>query len=63
VRATMLSMTAQLDSFGQMIGGPIVGTIGNLRSIRAALTTSAMLILPVVPLYWRTIRQSKERDR
>jgi len=61
VRATMLSMTAQLDAFGQMIGGPIVGALGNLRSIRAALTASAMLILPVVPLYGRTIRQTKEK--
>jgi MFS transporter, DHA3 family, tetracycline resistance protein len=57
VRATMLSMTSQLDALGQMAGGPIVGVIGNLRSIRAALTTSALLILPVVPLYGRTRKQ------
>ena len=59
VRATMLSMTSQLDAFGQIIGGPIVGIIGNLRSIRLALTTSAILILPVVPLYEKTVHQSK----
>ncbi|MBC8506040.1 MAG: MFS transporter [Anaerolineales bacterium] len=63
VRATMLSMTAQLDAFGQMFGGPIVGLVGNLRSIRAALTASAMLIIPVVPLYGRTIRQAKKNDQ
>lgn len=60
VRATMLSMTSQLDAFGQMFGGPLVGVIGNLRSIRAALTTSALLILPAVPLYEKTVGQSKE---
>jgi len=60
VRATMLSMTSQLDAFGQMFGGPLVGLVGNLRSIKAALTTSAVLILPVVPLYSRTIRQAKD---
>ncbi len=63
VRATMLSMTAQLDAFGQMVGGPIVGLVGIFRSIRLALTTSAMLILPVVPLYRRTIHQSEEIDQ
>jgi DHA3 family tetracycline resistance protein-like MFS transporter len=61
VRATMLSMTNQLDAFGQMIGGPLVGLIGNLRSIRAALTTSGILIIPAVPLYWWTTRQSDNK--
>ncbi|MFC1997341.1 MFS transporter [Chloroflexota bacterium] len=60
VRATMLSMTSQLDALGQMVGGPIVGVIGSLRSISAALTASALLILPVVPLYGRTIKQQDE---
>ena len=63
VRATMLSMTAQLDAFGQMFGGPIIGLVGNLRSIRLALTASALLILPVVPLYSRTIRQTNGSDQ
>ena len=60
VRATMLSMTSQLDALGQMAGGPIVGVVGNLRSIRAALTVSALLILPVVPLYGYTTKQQDE---
>jgi len=60
VRATMLSMTSQLDALGQIAGGPIVGVVGNLRSIRAALTLSALLILPVVPLYGRTTKQQNE---
>jgi len=62
VRATMLSMTSQLDALGQMFGGPVVGLIGNLRSIRAALTTSAILLLPVVPLYRRTVRKNEKDD-
>jgi DHA3 family tetracycline resistance protein-like MFS transporter len=60
VRATMLSMTAQLDALGQMVGGPFVGFIGNLRSIRAAITTSSIILLPVIPLYRKTMRQSEE---
>lgn len=54
VRATVLSMISQVDAVGQMAGGPIVGAIGNLRSIRAALTGSALLLAPVVPLFGRT---------
>ncbi len=60
VRATMLSMTSQLDALGQIFGGPFVGFIGNLRSIKAALTTSAIMILPAVPLYERTVHQSRQ---
>ncbi len=60
VRATMLSMTSQLDALGQMVGGPIMGVVGNIHSIRSALTVSALLILPVVPLYGRTIKQHAE---
>lgn len=60
VRATVLSMTSQLDAFGQIFGGPLVGTIGQVKSIKAALTTSALLILPVIPLYGKTIRQIKK---
>lgn len=53
VRATVLSMISQVDAVGQMAGGPVVGIIGNLRSIRAALTTSALLLSPVLPLFGR----------
>jgi DHA3 family tetracycline resistance protein-like MFS transporter len=60
VRATVLSMISQVDAVGQMTGGPILGLIGNLRSIRAALTTSAVLLAPTVPLFGRTTKQHIE---
>jgi len=37
-----------------------VGLIGNLRSIRSALTGSAILLAPTVPLFGRTAKQQKE---
>jgi DHA3 family tetracycline resistance protein-like MFS transporter len=58
VRATVLSTTNQMDALGQLIGGPITGAIGSLRSIRAALVTSGFLLLPVLPLYRRSMRES-----
>jgi DHA3 family tetracycline resistance protein-like MFS transporter len=55
VRATMFSISGQVDAVGQIAGGPPVGAIGN-RSIRAALVTSALLLLPVIPLYAMAMR-------
>jgi DHA3 family tetracycline resistance protein-like MFS transporter len=62
VRATVLSMISQVDAVGQMAGGPVVGLIGNLRSIRAALTGSALLLAPVVPLFGRAHKLEIERQ-
>jgi DHA3 family tetracycline resistance protein-like MFS transporter len=59
VRATVLSMTGQIDALGELSGGPILGAIGSLRSLRAALLTSAMVLAPTVPLYQR-IRGTKQ---
>jgi DHA3 family tetracycline resistance protein-like MFS transporter len=61
VRATMLSMTSQLDAFGQMFGGPLVGAVGSIKNIAWALSTSALLILPVVPLYHKAISVEQSR--
>lgn len=49
-RATVLSMTSQSTALGQMAGGPLVGWIGNVRSVRAALLAAALLFLPAAPL-------------
>lgn len=59
VRATVISMSAQADAFGQIAGGPVVGAIGLARSIRAALTTSALVLLPALGLYGRTVKQAE----
>jgi DHA3 family tetracycline resistance protein-like MFS transporter len=61
VRATVLSMTSQVDAFGQIIGGPIVGVLGRLRSIRVALTTSSLILLPVIPLFERLIKRHMKK--
>jgi len=56
VRATMFSVSGQADALGQICGGPGIGAIAKLISIRAALLTSASLLLPVLPLYGLTLR-------
>lgn len=61
VRATLFSVSGQVDAIGQIAGGPGVGAIGN-RSIRAALVASALLLSPVLPLYSLALRWSKRSD-
>jgi len=60
VRATVLSMRGQTDAIGQIAGGPVIGLIGNLASIRAAIFTAGLLLSPALILYARTIRHSRE---
>jgi DHA3 family tetracycline resistance protein-like MFS transporter len=51
VRATVLSMTGQIDALGEMSGGPILGSIGRLFSLHAVLIISSLTLSPTVPLY------------
>jgi MFS transporter, DHA3 family, tetracycline resistance protein len=55
VRATVLSISGQADAIGQTAGGPVLGAIGNVWGIRAALTAGALVIAPALWLYGRAI--------
>ena len=48
VRATALSARDMFDAGGQIIGGPVVGVIGTLTSIRIALLAGAAALAPAV---------------
>ena len=63
-RATVLSMSSQVDAIGQVAGGPGVGYIAQAVSVSAALVTSGLLLFPALPLIGRANRQSlaKEED-
>ena len=52
-RATTLSMFGQLDAFGQIAGGPIVGIIALYTSIQGGLVGTALLIFPTIYFLWR----------
>lgn len=54
VRATVLSMLGQADALGQMAGGPVVGFVG-LRSLRAAIVFSGLILMPALALYGRGV--------
>ncbi len=48
VRATVLSMSSQVDAVGQIAGGPLLGAIGSALSIQAALLASSLTLSPVL---------------
>ncbi len=48
VRATVFSMTSQVDAFGQILSGPLVGFIGLAVSLQAAILSTAVLLFPVL---------------
>lgn len=50
-RATVLSIQGQADALGQIAGGPVVGAVGLLSSVRAAISLSAFLLLPIIPVF------------
>jgi len=54
-RATVLSMSGQMDALGQIAGGPVVGLIGN-ASLRAAIASTGLALLPALVVYARTTR-------
>ncbi len=55
VRATVFSMRNQSDAFGQMIGGPILGAIATLVSLRVEMVVAALFLVPALYLYSRKI--------
>jgi MFS transporter, DHA3 family, tetracycline resistance protein len=56
VRATVLSMSGQANAIGQAGGGPVLGVIGNVWGIRAALAAGATVIAPALAFYARALR-------
>jgi DHA3 family tetracycline resistance protein-like MFS transporter len=59
MRATVISISGQADAIGQIAGGPIVGLIGNLVSLRAAIVTTGAILAPNVFFFARAMRHSK----
>ena len=59
VRATVLSMNGQANAFGQAAGGPAIGLIGMVRSLRAAMVASGVALSPAVALYAHALRRAQ----
>lgn len=62
VRATVLSIAGQSDAFGQIAGGPAVGVIGTIGSIRMALSASAIMLMPIILVFRQTLKRDDIQD-
>ena len=62
-RATVISMTSQLDAVGQVVGGPPLGALANRTSTSTALVASALVLTPAVFLYARLRPSSRTSGR
>ena len=60
VRATVISMTNLGDSAGEWGGGPVLGLVGNVWGIRAALAAGAAALTPALLLYALALRRGGE---
>jgi DHA3 family tetracycline resistance protein-like MFS transporter len=59
VRATVFSISGQADAIGQAAGGPVIGAIGNVWGIRAALLAGATALAPAAALLARASRSDE----
>jgi DHA3 family tetracycline resistance protein-like MFS transporter len=59
VRATIFSICSQMNSFGQIFGGPILGIIASLFAVRLSLIVSGFILLPSLFLYAYSLRKHK----
>jgi hypothetical protein len=56
VRATVNSIASQSGAVGEVAGGPAIGVVGTLASLRAALVSTGLLLAPAIVLYARALR-------
>ncbi len=61
VRATVFSMRGQADALGQMIGGPLIGLVATVFSLRAVMVLAGLMIAPALLLYRRSLGQRPAR--
>jgi len=59
VRATVLSIDGQTDALGQIAGGPALGALATLGSLRAALALAGAILAPALLLFVRAGRQGR----
>lgn len=59
VRATVLSMSGQVDSIGQIASGPLLGVVARNFGIRTGLLGSVLLLVPVLPLLLRQLKNGE----
>jgi hypothetical protein len=52
-------MGGQSNAIGQVAGGPAIGLIGTVVSLRAAMVAAGLALAPALLLYGRALRQDR----
>ncbi|HLA42644.1 MAG TPA: hypothetical protein VJZ27_04370, partial [Aggregatilineales bacterium] len=60
VRATIFSAVGQMDAFGQIALGPVLGLIALETSMPTVLVISALMLLPVLRIYGLTLSMGEK---
>jgi MFS transporter, DHA3 family, tetracycline resistance protein len=59
VRATVISMSSQMEAFGKTSGGPLLGGVASVLSLRSAIAVSGLAIFPALLFYFRAFGQGR----
>jgi DHA3 family tetracycline resistance protein-like MFS transporter len=59
VRATVISMSSQMEAFGKTSAGPILGGVSSVLSLRSAMALSGLAIFPALLFYFRAFGQGR----
>ena len=63
IRATTLSIVNQADAVGQWTGGPAIGPLGTVTSIRVALAAATACLLPALGFLRAATRRRRAGSR
>jgi MFS transporter, DHA3 family, tetracycline resistance protein len=59
-RATVLSMLGQAGALGEVCGGPLLGLVATLHTVRTALVGAAAVLLPALLFYGHALHHSTQ---
>ena len=62
VRATVFSMSGQVNALGQIIGGPVIGIIASKVSVPFGIIITGVFLAPVIPLLAAMFRRDKSEE-
>lgn len=63
IRATLLSFSGQVHSFGEILSGPTIGVAAQQISVRVSMYLSAGLLLPGIPVLIRRMVTANKADK